>query len=69
MSKIMKFYFDRRSNLLGSVHRDSSLLHLHDVRRALLNSDDWEPVVLERSVHPASVQVLIKLLLIKNIHF
>lgn len=45
-----------RSNLLGSVHRDSSMLHLHDIRRTLLNSDDWEPIVLERSVYPASVQ-------------
>lgn len=38
-----------RHNLLGSLQRDSSVVHLHDVQQSM---DETEPSALERTVQP-----------------
>lgn len=45
------FYFVLRHNLLGSLQRDSTVVHLHDVQQSV---DEAEPSVLERSVQPGN---------------
>uniref|UniRef100_A0A1B6CGC5 MIOS-like alpha-solenoid domain-containing protein n=1 Tax=Clastoptera arizonana TaxID=38151 RepID=A0A1B6CGC5_9HEMI len=40
-----------RHNLLGSLQKDSAVIHLHDVQQSM---DETEPSVLERSVQPGS---------------
>ncbi|XP_069700640.1 GATOR2 complex protein MIOS [Periplaneta americana] len=43
-----------RHNLLGSLLRDSAVIHLHDIQHTVCANDEVEPSVLERSVHPGS---------------
>ncbi|XP_054286757.1 GATOR complex protein MIOS [Macrosteles quadrilineatus] len=45
-----------RHNLLGSLQRDSTVIHLHDVQQSM---DETEPSVLERSVQPRSADDII----------
>lgn len=40
-----------RHNLLGSLHRESAAIYLHDIQQSV---DDADPSVLERSVQPGS---------------
>ncbi|XP_046677873.1 GATOR complex protein MIOS-B-like [Homalodisca vitripennis] len=44
-----------RHNLLGSLQRDSAVIHLHDVQQSM---DETEPSVLERSVQPRGEETL-----------
>ncbi|GFG38305.1 hypothetical protein Cfor_12188 [Coptotermes formosanus] len=41
-------------NLLGSLLRDSTAIHLHDIQYTVVGNDEVEPSVLERSVFPGT---------------
>ncbi|KDR16180.1 GATOR complex protein MIOS [Zootermopsis nevadensis] len=43
-----------RHNLLGSLLRDSTSLHLHDIQYTVVGNDEVEPFVQEQSVHPGT---------------
>lgn len=43
-----------RHNLLGSLQRDSSVIHLHDIQHTVIGNEEVEPSVLERTVVPGS---------------
>jgi len=44
-----------RHNLLGSLLRDSTAIHLHDIQYTVVGNDEVEPSVLERRVYPGTM--------------
>lgn len=51
ISKIL--WCPTRSNRLGSLQRDSSIIMLHDLQMATVGNEDVEPTLLERSIQPS----------------
>ena len=41
---------------MGSLLKDSSSIHLHDVQHTMVGNEEVEPTVLERSVHPGTTE-------------
>lgn len=43
-----------KHNLLGALHKESSLIHLYDIQQSAVANEDFEPSVLDRTVVPGS---------------
>lgn len=51
----ISFVLSCRHSLLGSLLRDSTAIHLHDIQYTVVGNDEVEPSVLERKVHPGTM--------------
>ena len=49
------FVLSCRHSLLGSLLRDSTAIHLHDIQYTVVGNDEVEPSVLERRVYPGTM--------------
>lgn len=51
----VSFVLSCRHSLLGSLLRDSTAIHLHDIQYTVVGNDEVEPSVLERRVYPGTM--------------
>lgn len=54
LSNPISFVLSCRRNLLGSLLRDSTAIHLNDIQYTVVGNDEVEPSVLERKVYPGT---------------